>query len=117
MISIYATYMHPTCKALLAQECTTGVGTPSAAELSAALTAFAGTSTEEQITAETALGEGVLGGDIPSLRTSGQTLGEQIVGTPEYLATPVARRAFRPAHARHPVAAAAVDRRVAPVSQ
>ena len=170
VISIYANYMHPTCKALVAQECTTGVATPTAAELSTALTALAGTSTEEQVIAgvlgspqyyanhgstqaglvkgvyedllgraptdaelsaalekypndplgqnefaqsmtespvyrdlvvslfyqqlllraplpaETALGEGVLGGDVPSLQTPDQTLVEQIAGTPEYLA-------------------------------
>ncbi len=55
VISIYANYMHPTCKALMAQECTTGVGTPTSSELATALTALAGSSTEEQIIA------GVLG--------------------------------------------------------
>ena len=35
---------------------------------------------------ETLLGEGVLGGDVPSLQTPDQTLVEQIVATPEYLA-------------------------------
>jgi hypothetical protein len=32
------------------------------------------------------LGEGVLGGDVPSLQTPDQTLVEQLVATPEYLA-------------------------------
>lgn len=169
-ISIYANYMHPTCKALQAQECTTGVASPTSTELAAALTALAGTSTEEQVIAgvlgspqyytnhgstetafvnavyqnllgrrptdaelsaalekypndalghtefaasmtqspvyrdlvvslfyqqlllraplpgETLVGEGVLGGDVPSLQTPDQTLVEQIVATPEYLA-------------------------------
>ncbi len=170
VISIYANYMHPTCKALLAQECTTGVGTPTSSELATALTALGGNSTEEQIIAgvlgspqyyanhgstqtglvkavyedligraptdaelsaalekypndplghtefaqsmtaspvyrdlvvslfyqqlllraplpgETLLGEGVLGGDVPSLQTPDQTLVQQIVATPEYFA-------------------------------
>jgi hypothetical protein len=53
--SIYANYMHPTCKALMAQECTTGVGAPTTSQLASALTALAGTSTEERVIA------GVLG--------------------------------------------------------
>ena len=170
VISIFANYVHPTCKALMAQECTTGVGTPTSSELAAALTALAGTSTEEQVIAgvlgsaqyyanhgstqvglvkavysdllgrapteaelsaalqkypndplgraefaqamtaapvyrdlvvslfyqqlllraplpsETLAGEGVLNGDVPSLQTPDQTLIEQLVATPEYLA-------------------------------
>jgi hypothetical protein len=170
VISIYANYVHPTCKALMAQECTTGVGAPTSSELAAAVTALAGTSTEEQVIAavlgspqyyanhgstqaglvkavyqdllgraptdaelsaalqkypndplghtefaesmtaapiyrdlvvslfyqqlllraplpsETVVGEGVLNGDIPSLQTPDETLIEQIVATPEYLA-------------------------------
>jgi len=171
VISIYANYVHPTCKALMAQECTTGVvGTPTSSQLATAVTALAGSSTEEQVIAavlgspqyyanhgstqtglvkavyqdllgraptdaelsaalqkypndpvghtafaesmtaapiyrdlvvslfyqqlllraplpgETAVGEGVLNGDIPSLQTPDETLIEQIVATPEYLA-------------------------------
>jgi hypothetical protein len=170
VISIYANYLHPTCAALVAQECTLGIGTPTSTELSAALTALAGNSTEEDIIAgvlsspqyyanhgstqpglvkavyqdllgraptdaelsaalekypndplghtefaqsmsestihrdlvvslyyqqlllraplagETSVGEGVLAGDVPSLQTPEQTLIEQIVAMPEYLA-------------------------------
>ncbi len=55
--SFFANYMHPTCKQLLAQECTSTIGAPSATELSAALASFASGSSEEDITA------GVLGSD------------------------------------------------------
>ena len=47
--SYFANYMHPTCKALLAQECTRTVGAPSTTELSSAMAAFASGSTEEDI--------------------------------------------------------------------
>jgi hypothetical protein len=55
--SFYANYLHPTCPVLLAQECPLTLGSPTSAELSAALTALAGNSTEEDIIA------GVLGTD------------------------------------------------------
>jgi hypothetical protein len=168
--SFYANYLHPTCPVLVAQECPLTLGSPTSAELSAALTALAGNSTEEEIiagvlgsdvyylhqsstevglvnavyqdllgraptnaemsaalqkypndplghlgfvqamvqsseykdlvvsfdyqqllvraprSAELLTGEGILGGDIPSLETPDQTLVEQIVSTPEYYA-------------------------------
>jgi outer membrane biosynthesis protein TonB len=168
--SLYANYLHPTCPALMTQECGSTLGSPTAAELSAALTGLAGSSTEESIIAgvlgsdqyyqnhgstqagliaavyrdllgraptdsemsaalaqypndllghmqfaqamtgsneyrdlvvsfdfqqlllraplasETLSGNGVLGGDTPSLQTPDQTLVEQLMSTPEYLA-------------------------------
>jgi hypothetical protein len=168
--SFYANYLHPTCPVLVAQECPVALGSPTSAELSSALTALAGNSTEEDIiagvlgsdqyyvhhgsteaglvkavyqdllgrsptdaemtaalqtypndplghlgfvqalvksseyqdlvvsldyqqfllraarSAELLSGEGILGGDIPSLDTPDQTLLEQIVSTPEYYA-------------------------------
>jgi outer membrane biosynthesis protein TonB len=170
VISFFANYLHPTCHAIAVQECAGALGTPTSAELTAALTALAGTSTEEDIIAgvlaspqyyanhgstqaglvkgvyqdllgraptdmelsaalekypndllgdseftqsmvgssvykdlivslayqqfllrapllsETIAADGVLGGDVPSLQTPDQTLLEQIVATPEYLA-------------------------------
>ena len=53
--SFFANYMHPTCRELAAQECTSTIGTPSNAQLSAALAGFSGGQTEEDIIA------GVLG--------------------------------------------------------
>jgi outer membrane biosynthesis protein TonB len=55
--SFFANYLHPTCAALRSQECGSILGSPSDAELSAALTALAGSSTEENVIA------GVLGSD------------------------------------------------------
>jgi hypothetical protein len=55
--SFFANYMHPTCRELVAQECTTSVGAPTLAELSTALASFASGTTEEEIVA------GVLGSD------------------------------------------------------
>jgi hypothetical protein len=49
--SFFANYIHPTCKELVAQECTSTLGTPTAAQLSAALTALSNGSTEENIIA------------------------------------------------------------------
>ena len=63
--SFFANYMHPTCSELAAEECTSTIGTPSNAELSAALAAFSGGQTEEDIIA------GVLGSE-PVLRRSGE---------------------------------------------
>jgi len=168
--SFYANYLHPTCPELLAQECPVALGNPTSAELSSALTALAGNSSEEDViagvvgsdqyylhhgstevglvnaayqdllgrsptdaersaalqtypndplghlgfaqslvkspeykdlvvafdyqqfllraarSAELLSGEGILGGDIPSLDTPDQTLLEQLVSTPEYYA-------------------------------
>jgi hypothetical protein len=55
--SFFANYMHPTCKELMAQECTSGIGIPTDAELSAALASFSSGTSEEDIIA------GVLGSD------------------------------------------------------
>jgi hypothetical protein len=49
--SFFANYMHPTCKELLAQECTGGIATPTASELAAALTSLQSGTTEEGIIA------------------------------------------------------------------
>jgi len=168
--SYYANYLHPTCPALTTQECGSTLGSPTAAELSAALSGLAGSSNEESIIAgvlgsdqyyqnhgstqaglvaavyrdllgraptdtemsaalahypndllghlqfaqamtgstayrdlvvsfdfqqlllraplatETQSGDGVLGGDTPSLQTPDQELLEQLISTPEYLA-------------------------------
>jgi hypothetical protein len=168
--SFFANYLHPTCEALHSQECGSILGSPSDAELSAALTALAGSSTEENVIAavlgsdqyyqnqgstqsglidgvywdllgraptdaemsaalnnypndplghagfaqamtsspayqelivslvyqqlllraplasETTTAVGVLGGDTPSLQTPDQTLQEELMATPEYLA-------------------------------
>ena len=168
--SFYANYLHPTCPVLVGQECAASLGTPAPADVTAALTGLAGSSTEESIIAavlggdeyyqhhgstqaglvtavyqdllgraptdaemtsalqtypndplghlgfaqsivgslaykdlvvsfdykqlllraplpnELLTGEGILGGDIPSLQTPDQTLLEQIVSTPEYYA-------------------------------
>ena len=53
--SFFANYMHPTCKQLLAQECTSSIGTPTASQLAAALASMQSGTTEEEIIA------GVLG--------------------------------------------------------
>jgi hypothetical protein len=55
--SFFANYMHPTCRELVAQECAGTVGTPTATQLSVALTSLASGTTEESIIA------GVLGTD------------------------------------------------------
>ena len=55
--SFFANYMHATCKELLAEECTTTLGVPTTAQLSAALTSLSTGTTEEEIIA------GILGGD------------------------------------------------------
>jgi hypothetical protein len=55
--SDYANYMHPTCRELVAEECSSTIAAPTASELSAALVAFESGTTEEQIIA------GVLGSD------------------------------------------------------
>ena len=55
--SFFANYMHATCKELLAEECTTTLGVPTTAQLSAALTSLSTGMTEEEIIA------GILGGD------------------------------------------------------
>ena len=49
--SFFANYMHPTCKQLLAQECTSSIGTPTDAQLAAALTSLQNGTTEEGIIA------------------------------------------------------------------
>lgn len=49
--SFFANYMHPTCKELLAQECTSSIGAPTSSQLSAALTSFQSGTTEEGIIA------------------------------------------------------------------
>jgi hypothetical protein len=55
--SFYANYLHPSCPKLVAQECASALGAPTAEELTAALSGLAGSSTEESIIA------GVLGSD------------------------------------------------------
>jgi len=55
--SFFANYMHATCKELLAEECTSTLGTPTATQLSAALDALSTGMTEEDIIA------GILGSD------------------------------------------------------
>jgi hypothetical protein len=55
--SFFANYMHATCKELVAEECTSTLGTPTSAELSAALTSLSGGMSEEDIIA------GILGSD------------------------------------------------------
>jgi hypothetical protein len=49
--SFFANYMHPTCKQLLAQECTSSIGTPTASQLAAALSSMQSGTTEEGIIA------------------------------------------------------------------
>jgi hypothetical protein len=49
--SFFANYMHPTCKQLLAQECTSSIGTPTDSQLAAALTSLQSGTTEEGIIA------------------------------------------------------------------
>lgn len=49
--SFFANYMHPTCKQLLAQECTSSIGTPTASQLAAALASMQSGTTEEAIIA------------------------------------------------------------------
>jgi hypothetical protein len=53
--SFFANYMHATCKELVAEECLSTLGTPTAAQLSAALASFSTGSSEEDVIA------GVLG--------------------------------------------------------
>jgi hypothetical protein len=49
--SFFANYMHPTCRQLQAQECTSGVATPTASELSTDLTLLQSGTSEEGIIA------------------------------------------------------------------
>jgi hypothetical protein len=49
--SFFANYMHPTCKELVAQECTSSIGTPTFAQLSVALSSLASGTSEETIIA------------------------------------------------------------------
>jgi len=49
--SFFANYLHPTCLGVLQRECATTLRTPTNAELSAALAALAGGSTEEDVIA------------------------------------------------------------------
>jgi hypothetical protein len=49
--SFFANYLHPTCKQLLAQECTSSIAVPTGAELANTLTSFQGGQTEEDIIA------------------------------------------------------------------
>jgi hypothetical protein len=55
--SFFANYMHATCKELVAEECTSTLGTPTSTQLSAALTALSSGMSEEDIIA------GILGSD------------------------------------------------------
>jgi hypothetical protein len=50
--SFFANYMHRTCQELRAQECVSTIATPTAAQLSAAMTALANGTTEEGIIAD-----------------------------------------------------------------
>ena len=49
--SFFANYLHPTCKQLVAQECTSGVAVPGSVELASTLMSFQSGQTEEDIIA------------------------------------------------------------------
>ncbi len=49
--SFFANYLHPTCKELMALECTSSIGVPTSAELANTLSSFEGGQTEEDIIA------------------------------------------------------------------